>query len=240
MTHSKKLQTLTDISIQISPLLTAISQTSPIIAPHQNNHKQLNALYRYWKEHYPEAGQIYWLTRTWTMLIWQPITIALITTYYSDSVPKISRMRQGLNLDNGIVGHFDFASDKWQVGDQHQRLLLAATELKSLLTLLADQFDDVSRMSPSTREKLLADTIMEMLLRGLKHMVNRQLLANKHLQPTFALELQHWQQALDLPITRFGRLDVTQEGDYVIQRRACCMHYRRKDGTYCQGCPQKK
>ncbi len=174
------------------------------------------------------------------MLIWQPVTIALVTTYYTQAVPPISTMVQGFNRQNGVVGQFDFSCHEWQLGDQHQRLEYAAKQLTLLLTQLAEQLNHVCRISPATREKLLADTIMEMLLRGLKHMVSSRLLEQQQIHPTFAHELQHWQQALKLPLTRFGRLDVTCDGEYFVQRRACCMHYRRADGDYCQGCPQQK
>lgn len=235
--HASRLEALTHVSQQVSPLLVKLAEGSNVIEPSSASHQEVLSLYQYWKQHYPEAGAIYWQTRTWTMLVWQPVTIALVTTYYVEHVPPISTMKQALNLDTGVVSQFDFAKGDWQSGDQHQRQIIAAKELKLLLKELAGQLDSVCRMSPATQEKLLADTIMEMLLRGLKYMVSQQLLSPEHLHPTFAHELQHWHEALSLPLTRFGRLDVTSEGEHFIQRRACCMHYRRADGDYCQGCP---
>ncbi|WP_240206505.1 siderophore ferric iron reductase [Vibrio sp. CyArs1] len=238
--HASRLEALTHVSQQVSPLLVELTEGAHVIEPNSTSRQEVQSLYQYWKQHYPEAGAVYWQTRTWTMLVWQPITIALVTTYYAEHVPPISTMKQAVNLDNGVVGQFDFAEHNWQLGDQYQRLAIAAKELKLLIADLARQLSDVCRMSPATQEKLLADTVMEMLLRGLNHMVSVNLLTKEQLHPTFAHELQHWQQALELPLTRFGRLDVSIDGEYFVQRRACCMHYRRADGDYCQGCPQNK
>ncbi|MFA0085152.1 siderophore ferric iron reductase [Vibrio sp. 10N.261.51.F12] len=234
------LHGLTHISQQVSPLLIPLSRDADAIIPDSKSSPEIHRLYSYWQQAYPEAGAIYWQTRTWAMLTWQPITIALIATYYSDFVPKLSSMKQGLNTESGVVGTFDFVEDEWTAGDQHQRQQLAAQELTKLLSNLADQLGEVCRMSPATREKLLADTVMEMLLRGLKHRVGSNRLASNKLHDTFAHELAHWQQLLALPLSRFGRLDVSHDGELFIQRRSCCMHYRRRDGSYCQGCPQNK
>ncbi|MCL9775168.1 siderophore ferric iron reductase [Vibrio methylphosphonaticus] len=240
MTHTCNLQTLTNITTQVSPLLRSLPENSCVINPTINTNNHIDTLYQFWKTTHPEAGRIYWLTRAWTMLIWQPVTIALIASYYSDQVPTLSSMIQGLNRQTGVVGNFDFREHQWQSGNQHERQRFVAQELNILLDDLANQFDNVCRISPSTREKLLADTVMEMLLRGLKQMVLTQQLTRENIELAFSHELHHWQQALKLPVKRFGQLNVASDGEFFIQKRVCCMHYRRSDGNYCQGCPQKK
>ncbi|MCW8347892.1 siderophore ferric iron reductase [Vibrio sp. ZSDZ65] len=240
MAHTHNLQALTNISAQVSPLLSALSENGCVITPEVCANSEIHTLYHFWKSRHPEAGRIYWQTRTWTMLIWQPVTVALIASYYSKRVPTLSSMTQGVNRETGVVGTFDFLVHNWQAGNQHERLSFAADELTVLLDDLANQLDNVCRISPSTREKLTADTVMEMLLRGLKQMVVNQQLVNEHIPVTFSHEIKHWQQALQLPSARFGQLNVVSDGEFFIQKRVCCMHYRRSDGTYCHGCPQKK
>ncbi|MGR5501071.1 siderophore ferric iron reductase [Vibrio sp. DNB22_10_4] len=240
--HHAQLLALTHVSSQISPLLDVLHETNSVILPEtvaetSDPSDTIEQLHQYWQTHYPEAGRAYWQTRTWTMLTWQPITLALVATYYAKRVPPLSQLRQGVQLSSGLVANFDFLDSKWQAGDQHQRQVIAANELKRLIEQLANQVESIFRLSPATREKLLADTLMEMLLRGLKHMVASKLLPAEQMRPTFAHELQHWQQALNLPITRFGRLEVDNQGEHYIQRRSCCIHYKRADGGYCQGCP---
>ncbi|GAL24803.1 hypothetical protein JCM19239_4528 [Vibrio variabilis] len=238
--HLANVSALIKVSRQVSPLLDEIAKPTCIIEADRDSCEQIATLYRFWQTHFPEAGRIYWQTRTWTMLIWQPVTLALITTYYTDSVPKLSSMQQALNTETGTVGNFAFPVENWQRGDQHQRLLLAAKELTSLLDKLSVQASKVFRLSLATTEKLLADTLMEMLLRGLKYMVASNLLAEDRLQAVYTHELEHWQQALSLFKKRFGWLDIDNQGEHFVQRQSCCMHYKRKDGEFCQGCPQDK
>ncbi|MGF1771928.1 (2Fe-2S)-binding protein [Vibrio wakamikoensis] len=98
---------------------------------------------------------------------------------------SLEPITSGSELSSGLVANFDFLDSKWQTGDQHQRQVIAAKELKRLIAQLANQVEGIFR----------------------------------------------------LPITRFGRLEVDNQGEHYIQRRSCCMHYKRADGGYCQGCP---
>ncbi|MEF1192735.1 siderophore ferric iron reductase, partial [Vibrio parahaemolyticus] len=46
-------------------------------------------LYRQLSETYPESGRAYWLTRTWDLLCWQPIYVALVSIYGFQSLPNL-------------------------------------------------------------------------------------------------------------------------------------------------------
>lgn len=193
----------------------------------------LNALYLHWKKAHPEAGMPYWLTRSWTMLAWQPLYIAFISVYALNSVPPMSKM--ALDYKEGVVAGFHLCGDNWFTGERSALIKYACTELAIILDGLQSQFNQFQRMRPGLTRPLIADAVLEAL-------VQRQALLAEHELSTNDIQeqAQLWFDHLGLPKSHLQALKHnSQTGYWELHRISCCMHYRRHDGTLCDNCPRQ-
>ena len=60
--------------------------------PHGAPNEVAAALHGHWQQAHPEAGAAYWLTRSWGMLCWQSIYLAMVAVYRVGAVPALDRM----------------------------------------------------------------------------------------------------------------------------------------------------
>ena len=63
------------------------------------------ALHAHWRQAHPEAGPAYWLTRSWGMLCWQSIYLAMVAVYRVGAVPALDRLGQWYE-EAGLVSGF--------------------------------------------------------------------------------------------------------------------------------------
>lgn len=190
----------------------------------------LSQLYGYWRQQHPEAGQLYWLTRSWTMLSWQPIYLSLLSVYGIQAVPELRALSQTLHLEQGLVAGFSIANTPVYRGEKAMLIRNAANELWLLLSQLQQQFDQQTRLRPGLIKSLLADDLVACALR-MQHL--RDDLSHSELMEQIAC----WQNELKLlatPPTAFFVDKATQM--LAFTRKSCCMHYRRNDGDYCANC----
>lgn len=82
-------------------LLTASKQATPA--------EVAAALHEYWRLAHPEAGPAYWLTRSWGMLCWQSIYLAMVAVYRLRAVPALERLGQG--YQDGLVSGFTLPAE---------------------------------------------------------------------------------------------------------------------------------
>ncbi|MGL4828181.1 MAG: siderophore ferric iron reductase, partial [Vibrio sp.] len=69
-------------------------QQEPIIQWDHFCSEHIQTLYRNLQDAHPEAGPAYWLTRTWTLLCWQPIYLAFVAIYACHGLPQLSSIAQ--------------------------------------------------------------------------------------------------------------------------------------------------
>jgi len=219
-------------ALSITPLLKGRLE-SPEKAPFNpqlNNQVAMTQLYDYWKNTHPEAGSAYWLTRGWTMLIWQPLYLAFIGAYGIQGVPKLSLVAQ-FQGQGGIVAGFTLTKDCLFTGELQALINYAGSELTSLFTALREQFSQQYRLRPGFVAHLLADSVL----------IN--LIAFQQLRTDLDVYQQAklWFSALELPDKYLSALYKEPESNlWSVKRISCCMHYRRDDGELCANCPKNK
>lgn len=193
----------------------------------------IKALVASWERAFPEAGQPYWSVRSWTLLIWQPVFIAVLGVHGVESVPPVDRLWQ--RLDDGIVAGFRLPGQGWREAnaDEAQRIAAAGELLVRVRDRLLADVTGVTRLKRLSAHRLMADTLLGALttLPNLSQAFTSeriQALADQWLSAT---GLSH--QSGLMPLTLTGGQKALG-----LDRKACCMHYRREDGCYCASCPK--
>ena len=198
--------------------------------PQQDSQVAINKLYHYWQVQHPEAGSSYWLTRGWTMLIWQPLYLAFIGVYATHAVPKLSLVGQ-YQGENGLVAGFTLPEYHLFTGDLQELITYSGQELKLLFAALREQFSQQYRLRPGFVAHLLADSIL----------INLSTLQQLRTDLDAYQQAKLWFAALDLPNKHLSALyKVPKAETWSVKRISCCMHYRRNDGDLCSNCPKNK
>ena len=209
------------------------SFNSGISCNRDNTTEAIEALVASWERAFPEAGQPYWSVRSWTLLIWQPVFIAVLGVHGVGSVPPIDRLWQ--RLDSGIVAGFWLPEKGWREtgADEVQRIERAGELLAQVRDRLLADLSGVIRLKRLSAYRLMADTLLAALatlenLSGAFTHERIQALADQWLAATGLSN-----QSQLMPLTLAGGQPALG-----LDRKACCMHYRRDDGCYCASCPK--
>lgn len=198
--------------------------------PQQDSQVAIKQLYNYWQMQHPEAGASYWLTRGWTMLIWQPLYLAFIGVYATHAVPKLSLVGQ-YQGDYGLVAGFTLPEHRLVTGDLLALIAYSGQELTLLFASLREQFALQYRLRPGFVAHLLADSIL----------VNLTALQQLRADLDVYEQAKLWFAAFDLPNKHLSALYKAPEAElWSVKRISCCMHYRRDDGDLCSNCPKNK
>ncbi|MGF1685023.1 siderophore ferric iron reductase [Photobacterium minamisatsumaniensis] len=217
------------------------------IADHQHisaaygNPELLNTLYQHWKSAHPEAGTPYWLTRSWTMLAWQPLYIAFIGVYALRSIPPLRNIAQ--DYKQGVVAGFHLQGDNWYTGTEDELIEYACAQLAMLLDELHCQFNQHNRLRPGLTKPLIADAILEALVQRQSLMTEQQACekTNQEIDNDIVRHATMWLSHLGLPLRHLDALQKDeQSGRWQVKRISCCMHYRRHDGELCDNCPRQQ
>lgn len=131
-----------------------------------NNNPAIRALYQELADTSPEAGQAYWLTRTWGLLCWQPIYLALIAVYSLKALPDITRI--GQRRQPCFVAGFRFEDQSMVSGSHQDLIVLAGKQLQALFECYREGMEQWVRIRPGFTRSLVADTLLACLLRILK------------------------------------------------------------------------
>ncbi|ENO15066.2 siderophore ferric iron reductase [Marinobacter nanhaiticus D15-8W] len=181
----------------------------------------------------PEAGMPYWSVRCWSLMVWQPVVLTLIGVHGAGQLPPLEELRQKVGRE--MVAGFRLPQGRWEGGNQAELIQRGGEALRWLVDALLAELQQITRIKPLTARRLVADSLMAGVgrLGGLLPEVSRgdQLaLADAWLAAT-GLENQSALKPVCLP-------DGTES--LVLDRKACCMHYRRHDGDLCASCPKQK
>ncbi|MGG2398751.1 siderophore ferric iron reductase [Pseudomonas sp. SH1-B] len=224
-------------------LLDVISRTLPgvpwrigcaedeqLVCGSDGNTQRIASLYQYWREAHPEAGPHYWSVRSWTYLVWQPIYLTLLSVHLAQRAPCLASL--GQSLHSGVVSGFCLAEHcPWQASES-ELIGRAARQLDEWLRRQHAEFCQVQSIHGKLAQRLAADFVLAALL-----LVQRQLvLGNEQL----LVLAGQWLAALGLSggsdlIT--VRLDDGRDC-LTLERKACCQHFRRCDGSLCSTCPK--
>ena len=210
-----------------SALLTAL--------PHGAPNEVAAALHGHWQQAHPEAGPAYWLTRSWGMLCWQSIYLAMVAVYRVGAVPALDRMGQG--YQEGLVSGFSLPAEPMIKGEVKTLIKAAGERLQAHWQELFALLGEVQRLRPGFVRPLLADDLLAALVRVPDFFT--------HVSPEQVSEhAPRWLAACGLPaehLAGWRPASWPQEGafpGYVRQR--CCLHYKRRDGELCANCPRRQ
>lgn len=212
----------------------ASGDSLPLIRASGENRAAILALYRHWQAQFPEAGAPYWSVRCWTLLHWQPCFLAVTAVHGVGVVPPLAALKQVLS-GQGIVAGYQLPAQGWRQAEQQSAISEAGTMLARLCDHLLHQLNQVTSLKPLSARRLVADTLL-LALRELPRIIPgvtpRQVLALS--QQWLAATGLARQSAL-VPV----RLDSGRQA-LVLDRKGCCMDYRREGGAVCASCPRLK
>lgn len=175
----------------------------------------------------------YWSIRCWSLMIWQPVVLTLIGVHGAAKLPPLDELRQKVGRE--MVAGFRLPETDWQGGSQADLIQRGGAVLRWLCDELLAELREITRIKPLSAMRLVADS----LLAGINRLVelrpeltqtDQLALADAWLAAT-GLDDQSALMPLPLPD---GRTPL------VLDRKGCCMHYRRHDGDLCASCPKQK
>ncbi|USV59203.1 siderophore ferric iron reductase [Aeromonas encheleia] len=195
------------------------------------------ALHDHWRLAHPEAGPAYWLTRSWGMLCWQSIYLAMVAVYRIGAVPALDRMGQGYNA--GLVSGFSLPLVPMIKGEREVLIEAAGRRLRRHWQALFEAMASGQRLRPGFVRPLLADDLLAALVRvpDFFDEVSRE---------QVAADAPLWLAACGLPAEHLAGWCLAADPaggasaapGYVRQR--CCLHHKRSDGSLCDNCPRQQ
>lgn len=195
-----------------------------------NSAEVIQMLYQRLAQAHPEAGAVYWLTRTWDLLCWQPVSLAFIATYQCRGLPEITSISQ--QVVSTMVTGYRFSSAEVYRGTTSELIQRAGQQLQRLLSNYREQMSEWTRIRPGFTQHLLADRLIAYVMQ-LHH---RQ----PQLPAQFLLEqAQQWLAACALPEKHLSTLSIQRETQSLCQVRAsCCLVYKCNGRELCGNCPR--
>lgn len=197
-----------------------------------SNPSRIAALHAYCASAYPEAGPHYWTIRTWSLVIWQPIYLSLLSVHLAHQAPSLVSMGQSVN--EGLVGGFCLPPHEPCKGRQADLIGFASEQLCQFIDRQLSDFNNVCQIYPKMARLLTADCARAALL-----WVERcQPMGNARVRDLEG----YWMAALAMS-PGSSLIEVhTDDGRQCLAlgRKVCCQHFRRADGELCNTCPKLK
>ncbi|WP_374497514.1 siderophore ferric iron reductase [Vogesella indigofera] len=226
-------------------LLAAISRCLPgldgVIAPaaadaitaDAANPAPVAALLQHWRQAHPEAGPHYWGSRAWTLLLWQPVYLAVLAVQLAGCLPRLAGMAQ--RRQGGFVAGFSLAHGELQLGGEAALIAAAGQALQAACQPYLALLNQELKLHPKMAGRLQADCLLAALLHAQRcdaRLGNARLLA---LAP-------QWLAALAQPDASALMTVALDDGRQrlALERKVCCQHFRRCDGELCSTCPKLK
>lgn len=226
---------LFEYSKQVSPYLDGQISTAPCPDQHwitleESCANDIQSLYHSLSIQHPEAGAAYWLTRTWTLLCWQPIYVAFISIYACRGLPKLSAMRQ--RIQPQFIAGFQFADATHQHGEIEHLVEQAGKELCTLFHYYREEMNSWTRIRPGFTNHLVADGILACMVRLSEYTPD---LGYDYLRS----QAQLWLRACGLPEKLINTLSYCEQTQSLkLIRTSCCLVYKCHDGQLCEDCPR--
>lgn len=199
---------------------------------HAAEAEELAPLHRCWAGRHPEAGPHYWGLRGWGLLVWQPIYLGVIATHLGDGCPRLDAVSQALH--SGDVDGYQLADHALATGDEDTRLVRCAASLAAGCDRLLSAWTKVARVHPKAARRTCADCVLAALLAVHRHGV-------AWCEDDVTGRAQSWLAAMGLEgesgYLRY-RLPTGEEA-LALDRKVCCLHFRRQGAEPCATCPRR-
>ncbi|MCL9780401.1 siderophore ferric iron reductase [Vibrio sp. S4M6] len=225
--HSKQITPY--LAGQLKPLSDS-SDNSQIIYIERPSAETIRQLYESLKQSHPEAGSAYWLTRTWTLLCWQPVYIAFISIYACQGLPNLTSIVQ--HVQERFVSGYQFQSHSYAKGNREELIVQASKELCQLFDYYRSEMNAWVRIRPGFTAHLFADAILGCLIK-LSQLAPE--LPKKYLFKQARL----WLNACNLPIRLIHSLKYDEQSKSLsLVRTSCCLVYKCHGRKLCNDCPR--
>lgn len=217
---------------QITPYLdgcleetTAFKEPPPSLSP-----ESIERLYNELAERNPEAGQPYWLTRTWDLLCWQPVFVSFVAIYTQRALPDVSTISQ--NKQNCFIAGFSFRDHEWTHACRATLIKKAGQQLSHLFETYRDAINQWGRIRPGFTHHLLADHLLNCLVR-------LQEIRPSYSNTTILRHAELWLEAFDLPQKHISNLKIDSTTRKLkLVRTSCCLVYKCEGRSLCANCPR--
>ncbi|KZN14416.1 siderophore ferric iron reductase [Marinomonas sp. TW1] len=199
--------------------------------------KLINSLHETIHQAHPETGAPYWRIRSWGLLCWQPIYLALICVYHLRAVPSNIATIKQKQVGEMVCG-YQLTDDQWLDQSSHKALITHLGEgLHSLFQSYQSELIAQQGGRPILYQALLADQLIETMLYLQSYVQQQDQQSHNHFDLT--AEFLLWADVLALPTKAIQRLqiDQTSQGPQFV-RQTCCLHFRREEGNFCASCPK--
>lgn len=206
------------------------------IAMNKDNQQALLTLHAHLASTYPGAGKAYWAIRAWSLLIWQPCYLAVLSVHSLRQAMHFEGLTQ--RLEQGAVYGFtlDANSQLNQTGSTGivQQITRTANALQALVKTLYQQLSEICKVPRKTAMGLVADSLLSALIAWQK---NQPKVGNQSLQNFSKL----WLGALELnQLSGLMPVSLSDGSERLgLNRSVCCMHYLRDPEDLCATCPKQ-
>lgn len=199
--------------------------------PAADNGDALRAFHARLAATYPQAGPVYFATRLWTSLIWQPAFLAVIAVHVHGAMPSLASMSQAIRTID--VNGFRLVPGPQKTGDAPTLIAQAGADLRDMAENIFGEINTIARLKHRPAMRLLADRMLGLMIRL------------KSFDPSVSVSQQlewcsAWLAAMNL--TGEGALEALDLEDgrqvLVMDRKGCCLDYRADPGAYCSSCPK--
>jgi siderophore ferric iron reductase len=220
----------------LAELLATVSQALPILAGRIRPDDSVRAdwvaqLYADLQAAHPEAGPHYWATRSWSLLIWQPAYLSVLSVHLGQSLPQLDRLEQ--DLKPCYVAGFSLPVHQVETGSQSALIARAGQQLQAIQQSSLAQLRQQRPFSAKLAACLLADCLLSVL------MMLPSIDARWSIEQVRALA-NEWLNACGL--SKNGGLHTIdlspKKPQLALDRKGCCQHFRRSDGELCSSCPK--
>lgn len=189
----------------------------------------------------PEAGPAYWRLRVWGLLIWQPVYLALISTYTLHThLSSLDRLSQQQNVNYTLGFHLPALAS--EASNAHTAESVPANDLiqaqalrlKSLCDRYAEALCEQMHLRPALLMAVLADT----LFATLEHLAKQAIipLSVPNISQWVYQEGAKWCQMMAINPPKSAEQLMATQTDF--RRKTCCLVYRCQGASECSNCPR--
>ncbi|WP_133153912.1 siderophore ferric iron reductase [Vibrio sp. 10N.261.55.A7] len=225
------IQQLMDAARQVTPYLNgkvAPAETGMLLV-NDDNSALLTKMYQEISRLHPEAKHAYFLTRTFSLLSWQPIYLAFIGVYGFNMIPDFSSMSQ--NYRNGLISGFHFDSSECRRGDKADLIAEVGQTLGDIVMYWQQELDVLYRCRPGFSRQLMADFLLMSLMKVHHHF-------DAFERDDVIEDAKLWLEAFQLPKQTIKGFSVESPLSYT--RKSCCLVTQTKHGELCADCPKQR
>ncbi|MGF1743165.1 siderophore ferric iron reductase [Vibrio profundum] len=185
----------------------------------------------------PEAGNAYYLTRTWDLLCWQPIYLAFIAVYQCRGLPDLGTIVQ--HVEPTYTSGFYFSNETLLTGEAEWLITQAGRALSQLFTQYRDQMNQWIRIRPGFTRHLFADAILQQIVKY-QSIINETCSTGKKGDEMGVLQhAKLWLEACELPLKQLDNLrSDSNTGNLTLVRTSCCLAYKCSGVSLCDDCPR--